>query len=202
KRPPVRLACLYFPNGVWQKAWVPEKAGADYELPFSLTPLAKLKGDVLVFSGLDKANSRSGDGHYAKTANFLTGLKIVKTTGKNINVGGASIDQLAASRIGHLTPLPSLELGIDPVISGIDSVVGYTRLYGSYISWRSATLPVAKEINPKLVYERLFGSKDKSGKAAGRGRDEEDDRRLLDLTREDPKSLRGQPGREDQVKPD
>src|SRR5262245_40342216 len=118
KRPPVRMACLYFPNGVWQPAWIPAKAGADYELPFSLTPLATLKSNVLVFSGLDKANSRSGDGHYAKTANFLTGLKVVKTTGKNIHVGGASIDQLVASKIGDATPLPSLELGNDPVISG------------------------------------------------------------------------------------
>jgi Protein of unknown function (DUF1552) len=196
------MACLYFPNGVWQRAWVPAKAGADFELPFSLAPLAKLKNDVLVFSGLDKANSRSGDGHYAKTANFLTGLKVVKTTGKNIHVGGASIDQLAASKIGEATPLPSLELGIDPVISGIDSVVGYTRLYGSYISWRSAGQPVAKEINPKLVYERLFGAKGKGGKPAGKARDVEDDKSLLDLTMQDAKSLRGKLGRDDQFKLD
>lgn len=201
-RPPVRMACLYFPNGVWQPAWVPEKAGPDYSIPFALAPLRKIKDDVLVLSGLDKANSRNtDDGHYTKTANFLTGLRIVKTTGKNINVGGASLDQVAAARIGHLTPLPSLELGIDPVISGIDSVVGYTRLYGSYISWRTATLPVAKEINPKLVYERLFGAKDRAGKPAGR-RDEEDDRSLLDLTMEDAKSLRGKLGRDDQFKLD
>src|SRR5205809_758723 len=125
-KPPVRLACLFFPNGVWQKAWIPEKAGADYELPFSLEPLAPVKDSVLVLSGLDKANSRRGDGHYAKTANFLTGHVVTKTTGKDVSVGGISLDQLVASKVGHLTPLPSLELGIDPVISGIDSNVGLT----------------------------------------------------------------------------
>src|SRR5262245_7434747 len=86
--PPARLACLFFPNGVWQKAWIPEKTGADYDLPFSLEPLAPVKDSVLVLSGLDKANSRTGDGHYAKTANFLTGTAVTKTTGKDVSVGG------------------------------------------------------------------------------------------------------------------
>jgi hypothetical protein len=188
------MACIYFPNGVWQPAWVPSKAGKDFDLPFSLEPLGKLKSEVLVFSNLDKAQSRSGDGHYAKTANFLTGLQIAKTTGKNISVGTKSMDQVAADRIGSQTPLPSLEIGIDPVISGIDSIVGYTRLYGSYIAWRSANVPMAREINPRLVYERLFAKKSAS--------DDSDDRSLLDLTLEDAKSLRGKLGRDDQFKLD
>jgi hypothetical protein len=140
---PLRMACIYFPNGVWEKNWFPKESGGDYELPFALEPLAKHKQDMLVFSGLDKKHSHGGDGHYAKTANFLTGLLVRKTAGKDINVGSMSIDQHVAQKIGHLTPLPSMELGIDPVISGIDSNVGYTRLYGCYISWRSATTPVA-----------------------------------------------------------
>src|SRR6185295_16852758 len=125
---PVRMACIYFPNGVWEKNWFPAESGRDYALPFSLEPLARHQEEVLVFSGLDKKHSHTGDGHYAKTANFLTGLPVKKTPGKDISVGGISIDQLCAQQLGHLTPLPSLELGIDPVISGIDTVVGYTRL--------------------------------------------------------------------------
>ena len=139
-RPPVRFAVLFFPNGVWKPGWIPKETGADYELPFALSPIQKLKSEVLVLSGLDKAQSRDGDGHYAKTANFLTGLKVVRTTGKEISVGSISVDQLIASKIGQQTPLPSLELGIDPVVSGIDTFVGYTRLYGSHISWRAASL--------------------------------------------------------------
>src|SRR6188508_1323149 len=106
---PVRMACIYFPNGVWEKNWFPEKEGADYELPSSLEPLTRHKKDFLVFSKLDKKHSHQGDGHYAKTANFLTGLPVRKTPGKDISVGGISIDQLAAQQLGHLTPLPSLE---------------------------------------------------------------------------------------------
>ncbi len=195
---PVRMACLYFPNGVWQNSWIPEETGMDYALSYALEPLKEFKNDFTVFSGLDKANSRRGDGHYAKTANFLTGEPVVKTTGKDISVGGISMDQLAAKQLGHLTPLPSLELGIDPVISGIDSNVGFTRLYGSYISWRSATQPVAKEINPRYVYERLFGEKGTTLNTQRKA----DYQSFLDLALQDAKRLRRQLGRDDQVKLD
>jgi hypothetical protein len=192
-KPPVRAAFMYFPNGVFEKNWVPEAAGAHYSLPFSLEPLADVRDEVLVISGLDKPHSRSGDGHYAKTANFLTGLPVRKTTGKELSVGGLSVDQVAAEKIGGRTPLPSLELGIDPVISGIDSNVGYTRLYGSYIAWRSESTPVAREIDPPSAYARLFGA---------RGAGSEDRRKLLDLVLEDARSLRGRLGRDDQFKLD
>ncbi len=196
-KPPIRTAFLYFPNGVWEQGWVPQKTGADYELSASLEPLAAVRDDFLVLSGLDKQNSHGGDGHYAKTANFLTGMPVAKTTGKDISSGGISIDQLIAAKVGESTPLPSLELGTEPVISGIDSNVGYTRLYGSHISWQSATRPVAKEINPRVVYERLFGKR-----VGGDTRKAESYRNLLDYVLEDAKSVRGSLGRDDQFKMD
>src|SRR5687767_3164365 len=199
---PVRMACIYFPNGVWEKEWFPKEPGPDYEMPFALQPLAKHKQNMLVFSGLDKQHSHGGDGHYAKTANFLTGLPVRKTAGKDISVGGISIDQLAAQKIGEYTPLPSLELGIDPVISGIDSVVGYTRLYGCYIAWRSPSTPIAREINPRLAYERLFGVI-RAGKGNGvQSIEAQDNRALLDLVLDDAHSLRRKLGRDDQYKLD
>lgn len=199
---PVRMACIYFPNGVWEKNWFPQQAGADFELPFALEPLARHRNNLLVFSGLDKQHSHQGDGHYAKTANFLTGLPVRRTAGKDISVGGVSIDQLCAEQIGHLTPLPSLELGIDPVISGIDTNVGYTRLYGCYISWRSPNMPLAKEINPRLAYERLF-SVMKADRISNADRRQQADRAaLLDLVLDDAKSLRNRLGRDDQYKLD
>jgi hypothetical protein len=199
---PVRMACLYFPNGVWEADWFPKEAGADYTLPPSLLPLADHRQDLLLFSGLDKAHSHGGDGHYAKTANFLTGLHVRKTAGKDISVGGTSIDQLCAQRIGQLTPLPSLELGVDPVISGIDSVVGYTRLYGCYISWRSSAQPLAREINPRLAYERLFGVLRARRDPRATRATSADDRALLDLVLEDAARLRRRLGRDDQFKLD
>jgi hypothetical protein len=194
---PTRMAVLFFPNGVWQDSWIPAKTGAGYEIPYSLEPLAKLKDQFLVLSGMDKATSHGGDGHYAKTGNFLTGLRVAKTTGKDISCGSASLDQLVAQKIGHLTPLPSLELGIDPVTTGVDDFVGYTRLYGSYISWRSATSPVPREINPRAAYERLFGTG-----SAGTTSHPEDTRSLLDMALEDATDVRRRVGRDDQLKMD
>jgi hypothetical protein len=199
---PTRFAALYFPNGAFMDNWVPKQTGPGYELPFSLTPLAPVKSEVLVLSGLDKPNSRQGDGHYAKTANFLTGFPVAKTTGSELSVGGQSLDQFAASRIGQQTPLPSLELAIDPVISGIDSNVGFTRLYGSFISWRAADVPMAREINPRAAYQRLFGAKDNSGLPLNAGPERDDAQSLLDMALEDARSLRRKLGRDDQFKLD
>ncbi|WP_437226793.1 DUF1552 domain-containing protein [Planctomicrobium sp. SH661] len=201
-RPPVRMGCLFFPNGVWRDSWIPKETGTEFTLPFSLEPLAPVKDSIVVVSHLDKRHSHQGDGHYAKTANFLTGLVVEKTTGKNISTGGISLDQLMAQHVGNQTPLPSLELGIDPVISGIDSNVGFTRLYGSNISWQTANRPVAKEINPRLVYERLFGLRNSGTQKGAASSSSEDRRKLLDLAMQDANDLRRTLGRDDQFKLD
>jgi Protein of unknown function (DUF1552) len=198
---PVRAAYLYFPNGAWMDGWIPHQTGADYELPFSLTPLEPVRDSVTVLSGLDKPFSRSGDGHYAKTANFLTGLHVRKTTGADLNSGGISVDQVAASRIGHLTPLPSLELATDPVINGLDRAVNYTRMYGSFISWSQPNLPMPRIIDPRAAFERMFGARDDQGRplpqparAGNQG--------LLDAALEDANDLRGRLGQGDRHKLD
>lgn len=153
---PVRMAVLYMPNGVNETAWTPTGTGRDFELSPTLGELKDFKSDILVLSELMNAGSIGGDGHYVKTGGFLTGTTITKTTGKDLRSGGISLDQLAAQRVGRDTPLPSLELGIEPVITGVDTNVGYTQIYGGHISWSTPTTPVAKEINPRLAFDRLF----------------------------------------------
>ena len=90
-----------------------------------------------------------------KEAAILTCTTIKKTPGADLG-NGISMDQVAAQRVGHETPLPSLELGITPVAIGVDAVVGYTRIYGSHIAWSDPTTPLAREINPRSAYERLY----------------------------------------------
>jgi hypothetical protein len=215
-RPPVRMGFLFFPNGVRVDAWMPKGNGGKLELSKTLKPLAPVKNDILVFSGLRHQNARGGDGHYAKTANFLTGTKVVKTIGKDLNSGGISIDQLAAQQIGQYTPLPSYELGIEAAKHFVDKNVNYTYLYAGYISWKTATMPIPKEIVPQLAFDRLFRKRGRRKPASDQpSRDKDlfaplqtqaeetsDDQSVLDLVREDAKNLRGKVSASDQRKLD
>ncbi len=193
---PVRMAYLFMANGVNPHTWTPEGTGAEFTLSSALKPLESLKHDILVLTQLTNKATDTGDGHYVKAAGFLTGTTITRTTGADLRCGGVSVDQLAAQRMGNLTPLPSLELGIDPVVTGVDVNVGYTQLYGGSIAWSTPTTPVAKEINPQLAFDRLFRTN------VGKGADANRDRSVLDLVKEDAEALRTRIGKNDQRKLD
>lgn len=190
-KPPVRMAALYMPNGVNVHHWYPKGEGRDFELSTTLEPLAEVKDQLLVLSNLWNAGAKGGDGHYAKEATILTCATIKKTPGVDI-ANGTSVDQLAAQRTGDRTPLPSIELGVAPVAVGVDLAVGYTRIYGSHISWANATTPLPREVNPKVGYERLF----RAGTAQN-GDAAKLDTLLLDRVLGDAKRLRGEIGAAD-----
>ncbi|MDB6055145.1 MAG: hypothetical protein JWN25_2668 [Verrucomicrobiales bacterium] len=190
---PVRMAVLYMPNGVNPKTWTPTGAGSDFQLSRALSPLQENKDDILILTGLFNKATDTGDGHYVKTAAFLTGTTITRTTGSELRCGGVSMDQLVAQRIGNLTPLPSLELGIEPVTTGVDTNVGYTRLYGSHIAWATPTTPVAKEINPQLAFDRMFRSNVASANYLPR-------KSVVDLVLEDAKRLQSKVSQADRIK--
>jgi len=152
---PVRMAALYMPNGVNVNFWRPEGEGRDFKLSKTLAPLEEFKDQLLVLSNLWNAGAKAGDGHYVKESAILTCATIKKTPGVDL-ANGTSMDQMAAQKLGDRTPLPSLELGIAPVAVGVDLAVGYTRIYGSYISWANPNTPLARELNPRSVYERLY----------------------------------------------
>lgn len=193
---PVRMGVLFMPNGAFPENWTPKTEGRNYELSSSLEPLGKMKDNTLVFTNLWNQASNTGDGHYVKTAGLLTSETINKTVGVDINSNGISVDQLMAKHSGKQTPLPSIELGTEPVRTGVDANVGYTRVYGAHIAWRTPTSPLAKEINPRLVYERLY-------KAATLGSDSaEQDKPLLDLVLDDANQLRRKLGASDQHRMD
>jgi hypothetical protein len=193
---PVRMAFLYMPNGVNTKAWAPEGIGRDFKLSPTLQPLASLKNDIIVAQNLWNQAAKDGDGHYVKESAILTSTRISKTLGEDLNSHGVSMDQVAAQRAGARTPLPSLELGVSPEATGVDLAVGYTRVYGCHIAWSSPTTPLAREINPHSVYERLFrasGPKGNSGKQ---------DALLLDRVLGQAKDLRAQVGAADRLRID
>src|SRR5436190_7118849 len=157
---PKRLAFIYVPNGVNMTEWTPKATGALKELTGTLAPLDPFKGYVNVLSGLacDKARA-NGDGpgdHARAMSSFLTGRQARKTHGADIKVG-VSADQHVATVVGDKTRFPSLELGIEQGGSTGNCDSGYSCAYSHNLSWRSATTPNPKEINPRAVFDRLFG---------------------------------------------
>ncbi|MDZ4289129.1 MAG: DUF1552 domain-containing protein, partial [Prosthecobacter sp.] len=194
--PPVRLGVLFMPNGVREDRWTPEGEGKAFKLSPILSPLEVWKQDITVLTGLGNQASLAGDGHYAKTANWLTGTPIAKTTGKDLHCG-ISVDQVLAREKGYQTRFPSLELGTDPIMSGVDVNVNYTKLYGSHIAWRTPTSPIPAEINPRFVFDRLFRENAQQRKAGA-----EENKSVMDLVMTDAKALRAKVGREDQQRLD
>ncbi len=157
--PPVRMCCWYVPNGVHLPAWFPERDGLLIDLPESLQPLSFAREYVNCFHGLTHNTAMTngddeGCGHGQGSASFLTGAQAYRSQ-DDVRVG-ISIDQLYARHVGNATPFPSLELGCESPRSG--NAFGYSGTYKTHISWRSATSPAPYEVNPKLVFDRLFTS--------------------------------------------
>ena len=202
---PVRLVFCYVPNGVIMKDWTPTTVGPGFELPRILKPLQALREDLMVLSGLaDHNGNELGDGpgdHARAGASFLTGVHCKKTAGADIR-NGVSADQIAAQAFSSATRLPSLELGCEDsrTVGNCDS--GYSCAYTNSISWRSPTTPMPPEVNPRVAFERLFGTEDFNVDPAVRARRKEYRKSLLDMVTEDTKKLSSTLGPADKRKMD
>src|SRR4029077_8708857 len=158
---PLRTAFVYVPNGVHMPDWTPRSPGSDFELPAILEPLRAVKDDILVLSGVTVRPAQplcdGGGDHAGAMASFLTGRHPRKTDGADLRAG-ISVDQLAAQAIGRSTRFPSLEIGCEGGKNAGECDHGYSCAYQSNLSWQSESTPVSKQINPRLVVDRLFGS--------------------------------------------
>lgn len=202
---PNRMAFIFVPNGVALDKWTPSTEGYGFELPYILEPLAPIQKKMLVLSGLTHDKGRAngdGAGDHARSASvFLTGAQPRKTDGENIR-SGVSVDQVAAQAVGHLTRFSSLELGVDPGRNAGNCDSGYSCAYSSNISWSSESTPVGKEVNPRLVFERLFASgKPKDIDQSARQR-QALKKSVLDFIADDAKRLQAKLGRNDNRKLD
>jgi Protein of unknown function (DUF1552) len=202
---PLRAAFLYVPNGKHMQDWTPKAEGALADLPLLMEPLKPFKDDLNVLSGLalDKARANGdgpGDHARAQTA-FLTGRQPRKTNGADIRAG-QSADQWIANHVGDQTKFSSLEIGIEPGRQAGNCDSGYSCAYQSNFSWRDENTPNAKEVDPKLVFDRLFGGG--TGKEREENRDKRDryNKSILDFVNEEAKSLAGGLGAVDQRKMD
>jgi hypothetical protein len=155
---PTRLIFWYVPCGIQMDWWYPQTFGPDYELADITAGLAPVQADVSLISGLANLAAEepiSGD-HARGTASFLSCTTIRHTAGADI-FNGVSADQVAAQSLGHLTPLPSLQLGIVPGANTGDCTAGYSCAYTRNISWAGASTPLPNVTDPQIVFDRLFG---------------------------------------------
>jgi hypothetical protein len=206
---PLRLAFIYVPNGILMDQWTPAAEGPDFELPRILAPLAPHRENVLVLSGLTQNTGRAlGDSagdHARASATYLTGVHPKKTDGAGI-CAGISVDQVAAShiaagsRIGSATRFPSLELACEDgrLVGNCDS--GYSCAYSNTLSWRTPSTPLPPEVNPRALFERLFGAIDEN--PADRRKRWREETSILDYVLDDTRRLTAQLGPSDRGKID
>jgi hypothetical protein len=189
--PPKRFGAVFVPLGERPGFWTPATVGADFEFTPILKPVEKFRDHVTVVSELCDPL----DGHATTVSAWLSGAIPKKTFAEDV-YSGETVDQVIARKIGQETPLPSLELATEDFtgyIGGCDTQ--YSCAYMNTISWSSATTPVPMEINPRVVFERLFG---RPGTAAQRQQRRQTDKSILDSLTDDVKDLERGLGARDQ----
>ena len=202
---PRRMAFVYVPNGKNMVDWTPKTVGENFDLPPILEPLKAHQSDLMVLTGLAQNKAyANGDGagdHARASATFLTGCQARKTAGSDIRIG-VSVDQIAASRIGDQTRLPSLELSCDKGERAGECDSGYACAYQYNISWKSESMPVNPEVNPKLAFDRLFAGSNPAESKEARARRELFNKSVLDFVMDDARQLQANLGATDRRKLD
>ena len=196
-----RFGVVYHPNGVIYDQWLPKAAGANFELSPTLKGLEPFKNQLIVITGLfsdqAEANGDGGGDHSRACGSYLTGVHVKKS---DSNVENAvSMDQIAAKAFERETQLSSLQITADEnsLLGSCD--LGYSCAYSSTLSWLTPTLPLMAENNPRVLFERMFGSSDSTDPRVRASRLQQD-RSLLDSVSERVNQLQRQLGSADNRK--
>ncbi len=153
-----RFGAVFVPNGAIVDEWTPKTPGPGFELTTILKPLDAFKDSLVVVSNLTRAHPGVVEGDHAiSAAGWLSGVLAKRTQAEDV-LGGTTIDQIVAGQIGQDTPFPSLELATADFTGYVGACTsGYSCVYTNTISWSTPTTPQPMEINPRAVFERLFG---------------------------------------------
>ena len=182
--PVPRLGFFYVPNGIYPPAWRPTGEGTAFEMAQVMKPLEPFRNQLVPVSGLSnweaEPRGEGGGVHSRIGPSWLSGRRPKRTEGSDYE-SGTTADQIAAMTLGKDTPLPSIELTVDPGFLVGNCENGYSCVYTSSLSWRTSTAPLPMEADPRAVFERLFGEADS---AAQRLVDLRQDRSILDAVAE------------------
>jgi hypothetical protein len=200
---PVRMAFVYVPNGIEMEHWNPDYDGKLGALPRILKPLEPFRDDLLMLSNLTHNNGRAlldGAGDHGRCCgSYLTGVQPRKSA---VDIkAGISCDQIVANAIGSKTRFPSLEVGMEDARQAGDCDSGYSCAYTNNLAWRSETQPLPPILDPRALFERLFGDGAELTPEA-RARRNRYRRSILDFVTEDTRSLQSKLGPTDNRKLD
>src|SRR5947208_12628676 len=179
--PKPRFVGCFVPHGMAPGYWVPDKEGTGFDFPFNFKPLEPYRDQVTILSGLHSRSAEpppgvTGADHWVAAA-FLCANKPKKTAGADV-YAGTTIDQMIAEKIGQDNLMPSMQLAVeDPGANSSNCGEGYSCTYTNTISWSSPTAPLPMELNPQVVFERMFGD---GGTPEQRAARRKHDRSILD----------------------
>jgi hypothetical protein len=177
---PLRFGAVYIPHGAIMERYTPTAAGRGFEFTPILKPLEAFRDQVVVVSNLDRPGE--DDSHATASAAWLSGAIAKKTEGQDFRLG-TTIDQVVAKQIGQETAFPSLEVATEDFTGYVGGCSpAYACAYMNTIAWASPTSPVPMEINPRVVFERLFG---RPGTTAQRTAHRRQDASVLDSIKTD-----------------
>jgi len=198
--PARRLGCVYIPHGAIMDQWTPPTEGAGFELSPILKPLEPFRDSLVVVTNLNRPEDEGIDtNHAGAPSSWLTGVPPKRTAGPDYHLG-ATIDQVVARQIGQDTTFPSMELATEDFTGLVgDCSPGFSCAYMNTLSWQDPTTPLPMEINPRVVFERMFGG--------GRTKEErlarmQTDRSILDFVTGDLKGLESGLGPRDRARLD
>jgi hypothetical protein len=196
-KPHRRFGFVYVPHGAIMNEWTPQVIGAGFEFTPILKPLEPFRGSLTVISNLTGPPTANGGGHALAPASWLTGVAPKRTEAEDVRAG-QTIDQLIAKGIGQESTLPSLELATEDFSNNVGACdTGYSCAYMNTISWQGPTTPLPMEINPRIVFERLFGGSGTVDERVARTRI---NRSILDAVSDSTETLRGRLGADDRVR--
>ena len=202
--PPSRFVGLFVPHGGAPGYWVPEKVGAlPEQLPFIWKGLEPFRDKTVIFSGLHSRSAEpppgvTGADHWVAAA-FMCAEKPKKTAGADVRAG-TTIDQIIAQKIGGSSLIPSLQMAVeDPGANSSNCGEGYSCVYTNTISWATPTSPLPMELNPQVVFERMFGDGTTTEQRASRRKR---DQSILDSLRGSVSRLRSDLGASDRQRLD
>jgi hypothetical protein len=185
-----RLGVVYVPNGIIMNQWTPAATGADFEYTRILKPLEPFRANIALVSGLmnNAANKGQGGGHAKASGSFLSSSTPKYTAGADVHAG-TTFDQVAAKKWAAETRVASLQIGCEDsrMVGNCDT--GSSCAYTNSLSWKDPDSPLAVDVNPRSVFERLFGTVDPSLDARTRAHRALYRRSILDATRDDARKL-------------